>query len=98
MESENSTKELAYRIETDPEIENKLTVTTGEGGEGIIWEYGINRMHTPIYVKQKNNKHLLYSEGTQTQYLVINYHAKESKKRICVYIYMCVWHNIVNQL
>ena len=29
----NSTEELVYKTETDPDIENKFTVTTGEGGE-----------------------------------------------------------------
>ena len=29
-----NTNELIYKTETDSDIENKLTVTKGEGGEG----------------------------------------------------------------
>ena len=32
------------------DIANKLMVTKGERGEGISWEFGINR-YTPLYIK-----------------------------------------------
>ena len=61
-------------------IENKVVVTNGEGG-GISWEYGINR-YMLLYIKQMNNKDLLYSIGNYTQYLIINYNGEEFLKRI----------------
>ena len=65
-------------------IENKLMVTKGEVGEGINWEYGINRCTLP-YIKQINNKVLLYSTGNYIRYLVISYNGKEFLKRIQIY-------------
>ena len=43
----------------------------GEDGGGINWEQGINRCTLP-YIKQINNKVLLYSTGNYNQYVVIN--------------------------
>ena len=43
--------------------------------KGINWEYGINRYTLP-YIKQINNKDLLYSTRNYTQYLAINYKGK----------------------
>ena len=37
-----------------------------------------------LYIKQINNKDLLYGTGNYIQYLAINYNGKESEK---VYIY-----------
>ena len=43
----------------------------GEGREGgINWEYGID-IYTLLYIKEINNKDLLYSTGNSTQYSVI---------------------------
>ena len=53
----------------------------GRGSRGINWEYGINRCTLP-YIKQMNNKVLLYSIGDYIQYLAINYNGKEFLKRI----------------
>ena len=64
------------------DFENKLMVTKGErwGGRGEInWEVRIN-IHT-LYIKIIN-KDLLYSSGNSTQYSVITYTGKESKKRM----------------
>ena len=52
----------------------------GEGwGEGIVREFGTD-MYTLLYLKWITNKDLLYSTGNYTQYLVITYSEKESKK------------------
>ena len=41
--------------------------------------FGINR-YTLLYIKQVNNKDLLYSTGNYIQYLVITYNGKKSEK------------------
>ena len=54
-----------------------------QGGKrkgGINQEYGIKR-YTLLYIKQINNKDLLYSTGNYIQYLVITYKGKESEKK-----------------
>ena len=46
-------------------------VTKGEGrrlGEGINWEFGINR-YTLLYIKEINNNDLLYSMGNYNIYI-----------------------------
>ena len=48
-------------------------------GGGVDWEFGINR-YTLLYIKQINNKDLLYSTGNYIQDLVITYNKKESEK------------------
>ena len=61
-------------------------VTRGSGG-GINWEIGID-IYTLLYTKQITNKDLLYSTGNSTQYSVMAYMRKESKKEwIYVYVY-----------
>ena len=50
-----------------------------EVGARIKQEFGINR-NTLLYIKQINNKDLLYSPGNYVQYLVITYNGKESEK------------------
>ena len=72
-----------------PDIENKLMVTKGEAEGGINQEYVINRYILP-YIKQINNKDLLYSTGNYIQYLVINYNGKESKVKKYRYIHIYV--------
>ena len=64
-------------------------VTKGEGG--VNKEFGINR-YTLLYVKQMNNKDLLYSTGHYIQYLVITYSGKEYEKHI--YIYICITESL----
>ena len=41
------------------------------------------------YIKQTNNKDLLYSTGNYIQYLIMVYNGNESEKE-CVHIYICV--------
>ena len=56
------------------------------GGRGINWEIGID-IYTPLYIKQITNKNLLYSTGNSTQYCVMTYMGKESKKEwLFVYV------------
>ena len=47
---------------------------------GIDWEFGIN-WYTLLYIKQINNKGLLYRTGKYIQCLVITYNGKESEKK-----------------
>ena len=54
-------------------IENKLTVTKGEGWGGINWEQQINK-YTTIY--KINSKVLVYNISNYIQYLIINYKGK----------------------
>ena len=67
------------------DIEKKLMVTKGETWGGINLEFEI-KIYTLLYVKQINNKGLLYSTGDYTQYLMLTYNKKETEKNI--YIYM----------
>ena len=56
----------------------------GKGGGGINQEYRINKYTLP-YIKQINNKDLLYSTGNYIQYLIITYNGKELRKRIYIH-------------
>ena len=51
----------------------------GKVGGGINWEIG-NDIYTLLYIKQITNKDLLYNTGNSTQYSVMTYMGKESKK------------------
>ena len=51
----------------------------GGSGGGINWEIGTD-IYTLLYIKQISNKDLLYSTGNSTQYSVMTYMGKESKK------------------
>ena len=65
------------------DIENTLIVA--ERGQGVNQEVGVN-IYTLLYIKQINNKDLLYSTGNYVQYFVIAYNGKESEKEyICMY-------------
>ena len=50
------------------------------------------------YIKQLNNKAVLYSTGNYTQYSIITYNGKESEKEhICMYV--CItWASLVVQM
>ena len=62
-------------------------VTRGDGGR-INWEIGID-IYTLLYIKYITNKDLLHSTGISSQYSVMTYMGKESKKEwICVYVYL----------
>ena len=50
----------------------------GKGG-GISWKIGIDTC-TLLHIKQITNKDLLYSTDNSTQYSVMAYMGKESKK------------------
>ena len=54
-------------------------VTRGERWRGINWEIGID-IYTLLYIKQITNKDLLCRTGNSTQYSVMTYMGKESKK------------------
>ena len=57
------------------------------GWRRINQEFGINR-YKLLYMKQVNNKVLLYSTVNYNQYSVISHNGKEMKKNIYVYTYM----------
>ena len=65
----------------------KQTYSYQQGG--INQEFGINR-YKLLYIKQINNKDLLYSTGNYVQYLVMIYNGKESENEY-IYVYMCVY-------
>ena len=65
------TDDLIYKTEIDSQTENKLVVIQGKRGGGINWEFGIN-IYTLLYVKQINNKDLLYNIGNYIQHLITN--------------------------
>ena len=58
----------------------------GKGGGRINWEIGID-IYTLLYIKQITSKDLLYSRGNSTQYAVMAYMGKESKKE-WIYVYV----------
>ena len=57
----------------------------GKRAGGINWEIGID-IYTLLYIKQITNKDILYSTGNSTQYSVMAYMGKESKKG-WIYVY-----------
>ena len=57
-----------------------------EGWGGKDWEVGISRCKL-VYIKQITTKDLLYSTGNSTQYSVMTYMGKESKKD-WIYVYV----------
>ena len=60
-------------------------ICQGEGGgEGMDWEFGVNRCKL-VYTEWISNKVLLYSTGNYIQYPMINHNGKEYKKE---YIYI----------
>ena len=54
-------------------------ITRGEKWGGINWETRID-IYTLLYIKWIPNTDLLYSTGNSTQYSVMTYMGKESKK------------------
>ena len=79
----NNTNELIYKTETDSQTQETNMVTKGKGWPKL--EYVINRCTLPN-IKQINNKDLLYSTGSCTQYHIINYNGKESEKKNLMHI------------
>ena len=84
------TNELIYETETDSDIENRLVVAKGEGGEGgKDSEFGISRCKL-LYIGWINNKVLPYSTGNYIPYPAINHTGKEHKKEyICISESLC---------
>ena len=82
-----NTNKLIHKTETDSQTQKTNMVIKGEQRNGgINQEYGINRYIT-LYIKQINNKDLLYTTGNYIQYLVKTYNEKESEKAyMCIYI------------
>ena len=76
------------------DVENKLTVTRRERG-GVNWEIEID-VYTLLYIKQVTNKDLLYSTGNSTQYSVMTYMGKESKKGVVICI--CITDSLYSTL
>ena len=54
-------------------------------GGGVNWKIGTD-IYTLLYIKQITKKDPLYSTGNPTQYPVMAYMEKESKKWIDVYV------------
>ena len=61
-------------------------VTREVRGGGINWEIGID-IYTLLYKKYITNKDLLYSIGNSSQYSVMTYMRKRSKKE-WIYAYV----------
>ena len=75
-------QESASQMQVTSDIENRLLVSKGEGGgEGMEWEFGINRCKV-LYIERIKKKVLLYSTGNYIQYPVIM--EKNIKKYIFV--------------
>ena len=75
-------------------------VTGGKAGAGggINWEIGID-IYTLLYIKEINNKYLLYSTGNYIQYLVISYNGRESvKENIHTHTYIYIYIYITESL
>ena len=64
-------------------------IIKGEMGEGKGRDKLISR-YKLLYIKQTNNKVLLYSTGNYVQYLIINYNGKEyEKESVCITESLC---------
>ena len=81
------TNELIYKPEIELQMQKtNLWLPEGKVGEGINWEIGID-IYTLLYIKQITNTDPLYSTGNSSQYSVMTYRGKESKKvNICICI------------
>ena len=83
------TNELIYK--TDSDIEHRLVAAKrGSGGRDKLGA-GIRRCKL-LYVKQINNKVLLYSTGNYIQYPVIIHNGKEYEKN--TYISICITESL----
>ena len=70
--AKNKTKQIEKKNRLT-DIENRKETYGYQRGEG---EFGISR-YKLLYIKQINNKVLLYSTGNYSQYLVITYNGRE---------------------
>ena len=64
-------------------------LTRGKERGRINWEIGTD-IYTLLYIKQITNKDLLNSTGNSTQYSVMTYIGKESKKE-WIYVYTSIY-------
>ena len=65
----------------------------GDERGGTNWEIGTD-IYTPLFIKQITNKDLLYSTGNSTQYSIMAYMRKQSKKE-WIYIYIHSWFTLL---
>ena len=84
------TKEPFHRKETRGLGEQTCGCRGGGGGNGMDWEFGVNRCKL-LHMKWISNEILLNSTGNYIQSLAIEYDRGECEKRIYIYICMYVW-------
>ena len=78
-----NTNKLIYKPETDWDTGNTFMITKeGRGRSRRDKEEFGNKRCTQLYIKQVNNKVILYSTGNYIWYLVITYNGKNLKKDI----------------
>ena len=89
------TNEIIYETEIDSQTQKtNLQLPKGKGGgERINQEFGINR-YTLLYIKQINNKDLLYNTGNYIQFPIITYSGKESEKEYMYGIHRYIYTHI----
>ena len=79
--------EFIYKTEIDSQTQKtNLWLPKVMGVGGINQEFGIN-IYTLPFIKQVNNKDVLYNTGNYIQYLIITYNGKESEKEY-IYVYI----------
>ena len=81
------TNEIMYKTEKELQMQKTNLWLPGGGGRRgwTNWEIGID-IYTLQYIKQITNKDLLYSTGNSTQYSVMAYMGKDSRKRVNICI------------
>ena len=85
-----ATNELIYKTEADSQTQKtNLWLPKEKDGRGISQELVISG-YKVLYIRQINNKVLLYSTGKYIQYLIINHSGKEHEKE---YIYIYIKNN-----
>ena len=82
-----NTNQIIYKTEIESQMQKtNLWLPKGSGKERINWEIGMD-IYTLLHIKQVTNKDLLQSIGNFTQYSVMTYMGKESKKQ-WIYLYV----------
>ena len=85
------TNELIYKTEIELQMQKTNLWLSGVRGGGINWEIGID-IYTLLYIiKQITNKDLQYRTRNSTQYSVMAYMGKESRKE-WIYVYVQLIH------